>query len=66
MIGIPAHNESQSIAEVVTGARRYTDTVLVVDNGSSDDTAKCGESAGATVIRHETNRGYGQTLKTIF
>ena len=46
---IPAHNEAARIADVVAGAAEFV-SVLVVDDGSSDDTAERARVAGATVI----------------
>jgi glycosyltransferase involved in cell wall biosynthesis len=66
LIGIPAYNEGGSIGDVVQTARTYASEVLVVDDGSDDGTADAAERAGATVVCHERNRGYGATLKTIF
>jgi glycosyltransferase involved in cell wall biosynthesis len=63
---IPAYNEERFIASVVLKARRYADTVLVVDDGSSDETAALAEAAGAVVERHEHNRGKGAALNTGF
>ena len=37
--------------------------MLLVDDGSTDDTAKLGEQLGMTVISHERNKGYGQLRK---
>jgi len=66
LVAIPAYNEAASIGEVVRSVRRNADTVLVVDDGSTDDTAAVAEAAGAEVVHHETNRGYGAALKTAF
>ena len=65
LVGIPAFNEESSIASVVLKARRYVDNVVVVDDGSSDETGIIAEEAGAKVIRHEKNKGYGASLKTL-
>jgi glycosyltransferase involved in cell wall biosynthesis len=62
---IPAHNEAPRIAAVVDGAARHL-AVLVVDDGSSDDTAGAAEAAGARVLRQTPNRGKGEALKTGF
>lgn len=59
---IPAHNESDTVADVVRRAARHVDVVLVVDDGSSDDTAALAESAGARVLRLSPNRGKGGAL----
>jgi hypothetical protein len=63
---IPAYNESETIAEVVTATDRYVDTVLVVDDGSDDETADRARDAGAVVIEHTQNKGYGAAVKTAF
>jgi hypothetical protein len=66
LIGVPAYNEAQSIASVVANAKAYADEVLVVDDGSDDETKERAIEAGAKVATHETNMGYGATLGTIF
>jgi len=64
-IVIPAKNEAGAIAKVVAGARElYPDAeVIVVDDGSSDDTAKVAEEAGAKVIQHPESLGNGAAVK---
>jgi len=56
---MPAYNEERSITEMVLGCQKHVDRVVVVDDGSFDDTADLAASAGAHVIRHEWNAGYG-------
>ncbi|MEL6150198.1 MAG: glycosyltransferase family 2 protein [Chloroflexota bacterium] len=67
-IVIPAYNEAPVIgnvlADVIPGMQDLVQQVIVVDDGSQDDTATIAESAGATVIRHRNNQGYGAALKT--
>jgi glycosyltransferase involved in cell wall biosynthesis len=63
---IPAFREEARIAEVVHAARRFVDTVVVVDDCSPDRTSAEAAAAGALVIRHEVNRGKGAGLKTAF
>jgi dolichol-phosphate mannosyltransferase len=61
----PAWNEGERIAHVVRSiAREHVDEVVVVDDGSSDDTAAQAAAAGATVLRHERNRGVGAAIRT--
>ena len=63
---IPCYNEEHTIGSVILKTKHYVDEVLVVDDGSSDDTAKIAKEAGAIVITHETNRGKGNAIKTGF
>jgi len=58
---IPAHNESAHIAGVVSSACQYL-PVLVVDDGSTDDTARLAEQAGARVLRQTPNQGKGAAM----
>ena len=64
-IVIPAKNEAGAIATVVAGAKKeYPDAeLIVVDDGSSDDTAKVAEQAGAKVVRHPESLGNGAAVK---
>ena len=63
---IPCYNEESAIGSVVLKTKHYVDDVLVVDDGSIDDTAKIAREAGAVVISHEINRGKGNAIKTGF
>ena len=62
---IPAYNEALHIDDVVTGASLHL-PVVVVDDGSSDETASRAESAGALVLRQTPNQGKGAALRTGF
>src|SRR6185295_6626585 len=62
---IPAHDEGPRVGAVVEIARRAL-PVVVVDDGSSDDTADRAEAAGSTVIRQAPNAGKGAALRTGF
>lgn len=66
LVGIPAYNAEGAIGSVVEEAASFADMVLVVDDGSADATAERAREAGATVVVHERNRGYGGALKTLF
>lgn len=59
---IPAHNEERFIGSVVLATSKYVDTVLIVDDGSTDDTALVAAAAGAKVISMEINSGKGAAL----
>ncbi len=59
---IPAYNEATRIGPVIQTARLHL-PVLVVDDGSRDDTAGVAEAAGATVLRQRPNQGKGAALR---
>lgn len=61
---VAALNEETVIASVVSKLRKYVSHVIVVDDGSSDETARRASEAGAVVLRHCINRGQGASLQT--
>ena len=63
---IPAYREAGRIAAVVEGVKAFVSDVIVVDDGSPDETASQAERAGARVVRHPLNRGKGAALDTGF
>mgnify|MGYP001310971809 CR=1 FL=1 len=63
---IPAFNEAHRIGPVVSGALAHGYPVVVIDDGSSDDTGALVRSLGAEVIRHEDNHGKGASLVSGF
>ncbi len=68
VIVVPAYNEEKNLPALFEDIRRYLGkaAVLLVDDGSPDKTAELGERFGAIVLRHGTNRGKGEALKTAF
>lgn len=63
---IPALNEEISIGSIVIKTKKYVDRIIVIDDGSTDNTAEIAQSAGAEVIKHPRNMGKGEALKTGF
>jgi len=61
---IPAYNEERMIGEVVAGLKDKVSQIIVVNDGSTDLTAKMAKQAGADVISHSLNRGQGAALQT--
>lgn len=68
LIAIPAFNEEASIAAVLTDLRAHhpTEHVIVIDDGSRDDTANIARKLGVRVIRHPINLGVGAAMGTAF
>ncbi|MGZ7118175.1 MAG: glycosyltransferase [Methanobacterium sp.] len=67
-IVIPAYNESSSVGNIINIVKKLdiVNEVIVVDDGSTDDTAAIAEKEGAIVIKHATNSGKGAALNTGF
>ncbi|HII84617.1 MAG TPA: glycosyltransferase [Methanobacterium subterraneum] len=65
---LPAYNEEKTVASVIktVQALNYVDEIIVVNDGSLDDTEQVAKEAGATVISHTKNRGKGAAIKTGF
>lgn len=67
LTALPVFNEEAHLLEVLPEVRRYSQDVLVVDDGSTDRTPHLlAEMDGIEVIRHWENQGYGGGLKTAF
>jgi glycosyltransferase involved in cell wall biosynthesis len=61
---IPAYQDEKHIGDIVRRVRQQLDHLLVVDDGSTDQTAQRARGAGAEVIVHNQNRGKGEAIKT--
>lgn len=64
IVAIPCFNEDRFIGSVVAKAKKFADEVIVVDDGSIDDSAEVAETAGAVVHSHGKNRGYGAAIRS--
>jgi len=63
---IPCYNEEATIGSIALKTRDYVDKLLVIDDGSNDDTVKIARAAGAEVISHKKNLGKSAAIKTGF
>lgn len=67
---IPAFNEQEGIAEVLDSIQQMMKSqgiqgeIIVIDDGSTDQTAEVVKACGVRLVQHDVNRGYGATLKT--
>jgi len=61
---IPAYQDERHIGDIVRRTRERLQHVVVIDDGSTDQTAECARTAGAEVIVHDQNRGKGEAIKT--
>lgn len=60
---IPAYNEEDRVADIVRGAAKHVDVVVVVDDGSTDSTSSKAREAGAMILALPVNIGYGGALQ---
>jgi glycosyltransferase involved in cell wall biosynthesis len=63
---IPSYNEAKTIGHIVMELRARGLTVYVVDDGSTDKTARIAEGEGAVVVKHKKNKGKGASLREGF
>ncbi len=63
LIGIPVYNEQRYVNDVLSKVLRYSDDVLVIDDGSTDETPLRLAQQSVEVIRHAENRGYGRSMQ---
>ena len=66
LICIPAYNEAKNITTIIKDCKKFADSVIVCDDGSTDGTAKLAEAEGAVVLQHKKNQGYGSAISTLF
>jgi len=65
-VGLPAYNEEKNIARVILDLQKITNTIIVCNDGSTDETPKIAEKMGAIVVNHSKNLGYGSAIRSIF
>ena len=63
---VPCCNEEFTVGSIILKTKQHVNKVLVIDDGSKDDTANIAKQAGATVISHKKNRGKSHAIKTGF
>jgi len=66
IVAMPSYNTELFVGEVVSKAKKYVDQVVVIDDGSHDSSARAAKDAGALVVNHVTNQGYGEAIKSCF
>jgi glycosyltransferase involved in cell wall biosynthesis len=67
LTALPVYNEARHIPDVLAEVRRYSQDVLVINDGSSDDTPQVLAGMSGIIVRtHPQNRGYGAALQTAF
>ena len=65
LVGIPVYNEAQHVPGVLDAVREHATDILVIDDGSTDDTPMALARQPVEVIRHSTNRGYGRAMQEL-
>jgi len=66
IVGIPAFNEENNIALIITKLQSVFEKIIVCNDGSSDMTGQIAEKMGAIVVNHTKNLGYGAGIRSIF
>jgi glycosyltransferase involved in cell wall biosynthesis len=65
VVALPAYNEERYIGSLVLKVKKYAAEVIVIDDGSTDDTSEIARLAGATVVRQTRRMGKGTAIQTI-
>jgi len=63
---IPAYNVEKTIAGVIRNTKKFVDDVIVINDGSTDNTGLLAEKLGVILLNHPTNQGLGYALRTGF
>ena len=66
VICVPAYNEEKNIAKLIIDLKKFSNKIIVIDDGSSDYTGKIVKELGITLIQHEKNLGKGEALRSGF
>ncbi|MEZ6193156.1 MAG: glycosyltransferase family 2 protein [Phycisphaerales bacterium] len=66
LVAIPVYNEQKYVTRVLEKVRDYAHNILVIDDGSTDDTPMLLAKQPVDVIRHAENRGYGRSIRDAF
>lgn len=66
LVAVPCYNEELAIAGVVLRSKRFAEEVLVIDDGSKDQTVAVAHMAGATVLQNPGNKGKGYGVRRAF
>lgn len=66
LVAIPVFNEARYVVPVLEHVKQYASDVLVIDDGSTDDTPTLLAKVAVDVIRHASNRGYGRSIRDAF
>ena len=63
---LPAYNESKTIGRIIQESSAFISEIVVIDDGSSDETAEIAAACGAVCLTNPTNRGKGNALRKGF
>ena len=66
LVAMPVYNEERSVRPVLAQVLEYADDILVIDDGSTDDTPCLLAKFPVNVVRHAHNHGYGRSLRDAF
>lgn len=68
LVLVPAYNAASTLSGLIEQTSKFVDrnNIVVIDDGSQDQTSAIAQRAGAVVLKHERNKGKGEALKTGF